>query len=405
MTVTGCVALAIGGDQYLHRKFDDLGALNYRGYRGPVVGVKRDGEHRVGVFGGSAAMGYGLPNGQSLAGHLQRGFQERDRSATAINLAATGEQALAFFAENYRVFEYLQLDSLVFVVANEPVPCRIDERAFRDWPAFASALQERHGRVASYIAGAADVPLPDDVVAATGPVRQRLVDALNAALSSPEAVDAVRFLDVQARYGVDPASKSFEQRDHLACLTNLHLLQATAGPAFAPVRGLDQMAPSRRSGNPVFSRFNYWFILVEVGWEKYYLVRYGDISVGYIRDPLRRWIQRLRTPLATGPEQSAEASSGQGITLIDFVDHVTQQGKRVYFLLYPYIDPDQQVPVRLYLDFWLKDHPAVRVIDLSRVFEGPRSDYFLDGVHFSPAGNHAAASALVAHMTGHATTR
>ena len=63
------LALAVGVDQHLHRKFDSVGALNYRGYRGDVVGEKQQGERRVGVFGGSVAMGYGVaPDRQEYRG-------------------------------------------------------------------------------------------------------------------------------------------------------------------------------------------------------------------------------------------------------------------------------------------------------------------------------------------------
>lgn len=118
LTCVTCLGLLVALDLHLHRKFDDQGALNYRGYRGAIVGDKQAGEHRIGVFGGSAAMGYGLPDDQSLAGQLRELAQTTRTRTSVVNLAATGEQGLQYFAENYELFKDLQLDTLVFLVHN-----------------------------------------------------------------------------------------------------------------------------------------------------------------------------------------------------------------------------------------------------------------------------------------------
>jgi len=110
--ITGVVGL----DLYLHKKFDTIAGLNYRGYRGKVLGKKKAGEIRVGFFGGSAAMGYGLANEESISGYLQSYLPNsgRDKRFTVINLASTGETGCSNFKAAYSLFEYLEPDILVF---------------------------------------------------------------------------------------------------------------------------------------------------------------------------------------------------------------------------------------------------------------------------------------------------
>ena len=127
VSAVAAIALMVGVDQYAHRKFDGSGTLNYRGYRGAIVGQKEPGERRIGVFGGSSAMGYGLPPDQSIAARLGA-LLNRDggRRTTVLNLAATGDDTLVSFASNYQQFAYLQLDALAFLVFNDDIVCRAD---------------------------------------------------------------------------------------------------------------------------------------------------------------------------------------------------------------------------------------------------------------------------------------
>lgn len=264
---------------------------------------------------------------------------------------------------------------------------------------FVGTLQQRHRVMAGYVADSTGLLDSAEVRTGSNDARQRILDALHAALASPDAVDTAGFADLHQRYAVDPMP--FEERDALACLTNLLLLKSTLGRVFDPVRGFEQVAPSRRSANPVFRRFNYWFILVEVGWEKYYLVRYGDISKGYATDPWRGRITGVRA-MASRPfedERNRRSVAGsRATTLIDFVERLTSEGRRVYFLMYPFQRPDHQVPVRMSLDYRFGDREGVEVVDLSRALEGARDDYFMDGVHFNVRGNRAAAAEVFERM-------
>ena len=282
------LALVVAVDQYLHRKYD-YWLFNYRGYRGDVVGEKRPGEHRVGVFGGSVAMGYGVTDDLSIAGHLQRLLDDTNApKSTVVNLTATGDQGLAVLAENYETFEYLRLDTVVFLLFSDAVACRVDATSVRDWRSFIDSLTRHHKALASQVMDVAGVRSPADALNAVGDQRKRIIEAFSEALNRPDAVDPDRLADVQRSYGVS-------ENAGLACLTNLLLLQPTLGHAIEPIDGVEQMRPSRRMGNLAFRYFGYWFIVEERAWEEYFALRYGDISEGYRTDPLLRWVARVRS--------------------------------------------------------------------------------------------------------------
>ncbi len=406
-TLLACLALAVGLDQYAHGKFDEMGSLNYRGYRGAVVGAKQPGEHRIGVFGGSVAMGYGVPPAQSIAGHLERQLNQANaQQFTVLNLAATGDAGASSFAENYQAFDYLELDTLAFLLFEEGISCRVDTTSVRDWRLFVDMLLRHHEVLGRYVMDAASVRSSADAYNAVGERRERLMSAFNGALLSPYVVDASLFADVQQRYLVGDASRDFKaqviENDLLACLTNLLVLQATAGRAYEPAGVIDQLGPSRRTRNPIFSRFNYWFILAEVGWEKYFLLRYGDISEGYVKDRIRYWIEAVRKPVMnplgerTPAPQAAAATSA---TMTDFVNQVTGLGKPVYFLLFPFEHRDQNAAARMYLDYVSERNKAVHTVDLGPLAAADvRGDFSLDGLHFSALGNQLAADALLNSM-------
>jgi hypothetical protein len=384
------LALAIAVDQYLHGKYD-YWLLNYRGYRGSVVDEKRQDERRVGVFGGSVAMGYGVLNDESIAGHLQQLLDQIDDSRfTVINLAATGDHELSVLADNYQAFEYLQIDTLVFLFYADTLGCRVDKTSVRDWALFINTLMRHHEALASHVMDVAGIQGFPDALDAAGDQRHRLIEAFDEALSRPDAVDADRFGDLQRTYGVsEPGS--------LACLTNLLLLQPTLGNVIEPVDGVEQKAPSRRTGNLLFSHFGYWFILEERAWEEYFALRYASVDEGYRTDPLIRWTAQIRAKLRQlgTTDDPPTVADTRPYTSTDFLGDVIGQGKRVHLLLYPSKDPGSQAAVKMYLDYRFRENDAVRVVDLSAAFVPDAWDsYFLDGLHFSALGNQAAAQAL-----------
>src|SRR5262245_13343954 len=71
LAFAGAFAVALGADFYVHHKFERLSAVNIWGYRGPTVGWKTSGEHRLVVIGGSTAFGYGVHWDEAFPAQLE----------------------------------------------------------------------------------------------------------------------------------------------------------------------------------------------------------------------------------------------------------------------------------------------------------------------------------------------
>ena len=175
---------------------------------------------------------------------------------------------------------------------------------------------------------------------------------------------------------------------------------AYLGPAFHGVDGVVQLSPSGRTRNPVFRRFNYWFVATDLAWEKYFLLRYGSIAEGYQSDPWLRWAASARTRVPPAGPAAGRQDHVRAYTTTTFIRDLTAQGKQVYLLMYPMKDESWRRTVQtFYFDSRFKND-SVRVVDLLPVFrEGGWDRYFLeDHVHFSRLGNEAIANALVESM-------
>jgi len=280
----GMIGAMVMFDLHLHKKFDKIAALNCRGYRGDVLGKKKAGEVRIGLFGGSIAMGYGVDNDKSIAGYLQAFFNERSereksgKQYTVINLGVNGEPGVSTFGANYSLMEYLDMDVMIFYFCNTPA---------------------------------------DD--------------------------------------------------------------------------GYLQSAYCTRKENPVFRHFGYYFVFPTVFREKYYLLRYGNISEGYQRDVLFDRINSLLTPGYEEDESGAE-------TLREFIDRLTDSGKIVIFLIAPhknYKDRQNYQGVQAYFRNNYSRNPRVIIADLSTIFAAEKKRYSLDGTHNSEAGNRRIAEDLL----------
>ena len=102
----------LAADVYLHKKYQDISAVNVWGYRGPAIGAKAPGEFRIVVLGGSAAFGYGLPWNEAFPYFLEQRLNDRPPTGThyrVVNLAFNGETA-ASFAPTLEDYEYLDYD-------------------------------------------------------------------------------------------------------------------------------------------------------------------------------------------------------------------------------------------------------------------------------------------------------
>ena len=112
------IATFAAGDWYVHQKLQKKGMYNIWGYRGPVAGPKKRGEFRIAVLGGSTALGYGAPVGQSFPAHLERMLNEKPRKGgpefySVVNLAWNNEGAHSF-VHTLKDYAYLSYDAVIF---------------------------------------------------------------------------------------------------------------------------------------------------------------------------------------------------------------------------------------------------------------------------------------------------
>lgn len=108
-------SVILGLDLMLHRKFDQIAGLNYRGYRGKIIGKKKANEIRIAMFGGSPLWGYGVYYWEAVPFQLEKLLQsysdslKADRSISVINLGYNNEGIFAIYY-NLQDFDYLQYD-------------------------------------------------------------------------------------------------------------------------------------------------------------------------------------------------------------------------------------------------------------------------------------------------------
>lgn len=86
----------LGVDVYLHHRYAESVGVNVRGYRGLVAGVKRPGERRVAVLGGSTVFGYGVRTTEAFPALLERRLESRLGQVSVINLGYPKEGAWSF---------------------------------------------------------------------------------------------------------------------------------------------------------------------------------------------------------------------------------------------------------------------------------------------------------------------
>ncbi len=117
LSFIGATAGLLALDLYVHAKFADYAGTNIWGYRGPVVGTKQTGEHRIVVVGGSTAFGYGVTQPEAfpavLEGLLNQDRDQTDGKVSVVNLAYNNEGAHSF-RFTLKDYEYLDYDVVLF---------------------------------------------------------------------------------------------------------------------------------------------------------------------------------------------------------------------------------------------------------------------------------------------------
>ena len=117
LSFIGATAGLLALDLYVHAKFDDYAGTNIWGYRGPVVGTKQTGEHRIVVVGGSTAFGYGVTPTEAFPAVLEellnQGRDLTDGKVSVVNLAYNNEGAHSF-RFTLKDYEYLNYDAVLF---------------------------------------------------------------------------------------------------------------------------------------------------------------------------------------------------------------------------------------------------------------------------------------------------
>lgn len=108
----------LSADLYFHKKYLTRVGLNYRGYRGEVLGKKAPGEIRIVMLGGSQVFGYGIAYTSAIPYKLEHELQQScgnlngPKKITVVNLAYNSEGAYSFYY-NLRDFANLNYDYVI----------------------------------------------------------------------------------------------------------------------------------------------------------------------------------------------------------------------------------------------------------------------------------------------------
>ena len=104
------IAMAVAVDLYLHHRVEQFAGVNVWGYRGPTVGKKRPGEHRLIVIGGSTTFGYGVDWNKAYPAQLEAALQKRSRGGAPVRVVNLGFNAQGAYAFRYTMEDYLWMN-------------------------------------------------------------------------------------------------------------------------------------------------------------------------------------------------------------------------------------------------------------------------------------------------------
>jgi hypothetical protein len=106
--MVGFLAL-LAADLYFHRRVERAAGVNIWGYRGPRVGKKATGEHRLVVIGGSTAFGYGVVSDQAFPAHLERDLRSHATNGAPVSVVNLGFNSQGAYAFRFAEQDYLGL--------------------------------------------------------------------------------------------------------------------------------------------------------------------------------------------------------------------------------------------------------------------------------------------------------
>jgi hypothetical protein len=107
--MVGFLAL-LAADLYFHRRVERAAGVNIWGYRGPRVGKKATGEHRLIVIGGSTAFGYGVASDQAFPAYLERDLRPLSTNGAPVSVVNLGFNSQGAYAFRFAEQDYLSLD-------------------------------------------------------------------------------------------------------------------------------------------------------------------------------------------------------------------------------------------------------------------------------------------------------
>ncbi len=117
ISLTICLGVVLAIDLYCHEKFSKYAGLNYRGYRGKVVGKKANDEIRMVMVGGSFVFGYNAKADETLPAQLEKKLQKKyNKNITVVNLGYNTEGAYAFY---YNLRDFLYLDYNYVIISGD----------------------------------------------------------------------------------------------------------------------------------------------------------------------------------------------------------------------------------------------------------------------------------------------
>jgi hypothetical protein len=100
----------LAADVYFHHRVERFAGVNVWGYRGPRVGRKQPGEHRLVVVGGSTAFGYGVNWDQAFPAQLERDLRPLARNRAPVSVVNLGYNTQGAYAFKFALSDYQSLD-------------------------------------------------------------------------------------------------------------------------------------------------------------------------------------------------------------------------------------------------------------------------------------------------------